>query len=363
MRTRSASTATATASIMKQPKRKREDVEDSDVKKATRGRGRPRKSPRSPPSEAEEETSPTTTSEMQLKKSTSPVPQVKVEAASQQRQTEGSPSAAKTLSEKKFAAWSKHATSSPYPDFPRPTPEECRTAHDILERLHGDVVRENFADPDAPSLEYPYVMDALVVAALGQATSWVNAKRAMKSMKAVYGSTFNYEAIVEGGMEKLVDALRPGGMQNRKAKILMRLLHDVKERHGKWDLQHLFNASDEEAVKEVVSYWGLGPKCAFCLLSICLKRDAFAVDTHIYRITGLWGWRPKDASKELAQAHLDARIPNEIKYALHYQFIVHGRQCPACRGNGDSKARCEYKVALMEVEKKSKGCSPKKEEL
>ncbi|WQF78709.1 Putative HhH-GPD domain, DNA glycosylase, helix-hairpin-helix, base-excision DNA repair [Colletotrichum destructivum] len=362
MQTRSASAATA--SIMKQPKRKREEVvDDSDVKITTRGRGRPRKTPRSPPSEAKEETSPTPTSEIQLKKSSSPVPQVKVEAASQQRQTEGSPSAAKTLSEKKYAAWSKHATSSPYPDFPRPTPEECWTAHDILERLHGDVVRENFADPDAPSLEYPYAMDALVVAALSQATSWANAKRAMKSMKAVYGSTFNYEAIVEGGMDKLVDALRPGGMQNRKAKILMRLLHDVKERHGKWDLQHLFNASDEEAVKEVVSYWGLGPKCAFCLLSICLKRDAFAVDTHIYRITGLWGWRPKDASKELAQAHLDARIPNEIKYALHYQFIVHGRQCPACRGNGDSKARCEYKVALKEVEKKSKGCSLKKEEL
>ncbi|WYZ35456.1 hypothetical protein EsH8_X_000103 [Colletotrichum jinshuiense] len=253
------------------------------------------------------------------------------------------------LVDRKWKAWSKHANSSPYPDFPRPTPEECQTAHDIMERLHGDQVRQNFADPDAPSQDYPYVMDALVVAALSQATSWSNAKRAMKSMKVVYGSPFNYNEIVEGGTEKLVGALRPGGMQNRKAKILLRLLHDVKERHGKWDLQFLFNATDEEAVKEVVSYWGLGPKCAFCLLSICLKRETFAVDTHIYRITGLWGWRPQGASRELSQAHLDARIPNEIKYALHYQFIVHGRECPACRGNGNPKARCEYKEALKSI--------------
>ncbi|KAK2771244.1 base excision DNA repair protein [Colletotrichum kahawae] len=255
-------------------------------------------------------------------------------------------SPAQKLSTKKWEAWSQHAHASPYPEFRRPTPEECQTTFEILENLHGDVVGENFADPDAPAQEYPYVMDALVVAALGQATSWANAKRAMKNMKVVYGSTFNYDAIVKGGMEKLIDALRPGGMQNRKAKILMQLLNDVKARHGKWDLQHLFNASDDDVVKEVVSYWGIGPKCAFCLLSICLKRDAFAVDTHIYRITGLWGWRPADASRELAQAHLDARIPNELKFALHYQFIVHGRECPACRGNGDKTAACEYKTAL-----------------
>ncbi|KAK7440884.1 hypothetical protein CaCOL14_001951 [Colletotrichum acutatum] len=264
--------------------------------------------------------------------------------------TVSSPPSTNKLSEKKFAAWSQHAQSSPYPDFLRPTHDECQVAYDILEGLHGDVIRGVFADPDAPAQEYPYVMDALVVAALSQATSWNNAKRAMKHMKDVYGSPFNYKAIVEGGMEKLVDALRPGGMQNKKAKILMQLLDDVKTRHGKWDLQHLFNASDEEVVKEVVSYWGLGPKCAFCLMSICLKRDTFAVDTHIYRITGLWGWRPRDASRELAQAHLDARIPNELKFGLHYQFIVHGQKCPVCRGNGDSKAVCEYRVRLRQRE-------------
>ncbi|GKT43480.1 putative DNA helicase INO80 [Colletotrichum spaethianum] len=346
MQTRAASAALA--GIVPPHKRKRDNLETSKSRKTTRGRGRSNKTPLGPSPDSKEEppcTSPIVTEVNQPL----PVLNIKSEAASP-RCPEDSPSA-KKLADKKWTAWSKHANSSPYPDFLRPTAEECQTAHDILEKLHGDVVRENFADPDAPSQEYPYVMDALVVAALSQATSWANAKRAMKNLKVVYGSTFNYAAIVEGGINKLVDALRPGGMQNRKAKILMKLLEDVKERHGKWDLQFLFNASDEEAVKEVVSYWGLGPKCAFCLLSICLKRDTFAVDTHIYRITGLWGWRPLEASREMAQAHLDARIPNEIKFALHYQLIVHGRECPVCRGNGDSKATCNFKVMLDETKK------------
>ncbi|KAF5637019.1 base excision dna repair [Fusarium sp. NRRL 25303] len=256
-----------------------------------------------------------------------------------------------SLSEKKLASWSRHSASSPFPDFYHPTSKECQVVHSLLQDMHGDAVKENFAQGDEPVADgqYTSVMDALVVAALSQATSWKNAKRAMNHMKQVYGSTFAYDAIVEGGIDKLREALRPGGMQNRKSKILMGLLKDVKSRHGRWDLQFLFSSSDEEVTKEVVSYWGLGPKCAHCLMSICLKRDRFAVDTHIYRLSGLWGWRPRDAGIGKVQAHLDHRIPNEIKFALHYEMIVHGRECRACAG-GDKKAEeCPIRRALYKL--------------
>ncbi|KAF1924866.1 uncharacterized protein M421DRAFT_424287 [Didymella exigua CBS 183.55] len=85
-------------------------------------------------------------------------------------------------------------------------------------------------------------------------------------------------------------------------------------------------------------------------MSICLQRQSFAVDTHIHLITGLWGWRPKDASREKAQAHLDAMIPVELKFALHYLFIVHGRECPQCCGNANAKALCEFKQEVKKIE-------------
>ncbi|KAF4949916.1 hypothetical protein FSARC_13337 [Fusarium sarcochroum] len=256
--------------------------------------------------------------------------------------------ASASLSERKLASWSRHSASSPFPDFDHPSAKECQIAHHVLQDMHGDTVKANFAQGDEPVADgqYTSVMDALVVAALSQATSWKNAKRAMNHMKQVYGSAFAYDAIVEGGVDKLRDALRPGGMQNRKSKILIGLLQDVKSRHGRWDLQFLFNASDEEVVKEVVSYWGLGPKCAHCLMSICLKRDRFAVDTHIYRLSGLWGWRPHDAGVEKVQAHLDHRIPIEIKFALHYEMIVHGRECRACASGIEQSLKCPVRKAL-----------------
>lgn len=102
---------------------------------------------------------------------------------------------ASALSQKKYSNWSQHANSSPFPDFPQPTQDQCHKAHDILEKLHGDQVRENFAqEEDGPMAEgkYEVVMDALVVAAVSQATSWANAKRALSSLKSVYGSSFAY---------------------------------------------------------------------------------------------------------------------------------------------------------------------------
>ncbi|RSM08705.1 hypothetical protein CDV31_008047 [Fusarium ambrosium] len=272
-------------------------------------------------------------------KSTSPTS--KPRAISESVHNHTSPSNDQTTVQVKEQS-SNTAKPSPFPDFLRPTPSECKKAHDILKGLHGDAVREVFTAPDAPAEDYPYAMDALVVAALSQATSWSNVRKAMQSMKDVYGSPFAYSSIVEGGNDKLVDALRPGGMQNRKAKILMTLLNDVKSKYGKWDLQHLFTKTDDEVIAEVTQFWGIGLKCAHSLISICLKRDVFAIDTHIYRLSGLWGWRPAEATILRAQAHLDARIPNELKFPLHYLMIAHGSACLRCRENGKPRGHCKF---------------------
>ena len=241
---------------------------------------------------------------------------------------------------KKWKAWSDHATSTPYPDFGRPTNRECKVAYDILWDLHNDAVEAEFDDTNTPET-IPFVLDAMIVAVLSQATSWSNAKRAMDSMKATYGSVFAYEDIYTGGSEKLQETIRCGGLHVRKTKIIISILEQVKQRYGRWSLDHLLEASDEDAMKELMSYKYIGPKSAFVVMGWCLKRNRFTVDTHVYRIAGLWGWRPKEATREKTQSHLDALIPVELKFKLHFFLIQHGRTCPACRGGSKSNEPCE----------------------
>lgn len=249
------------------------------------------------------------------------------------------------LADKKYQAWSTYATSSPFPDFPRPTPEQCLKANGVLHEMHHLDVEKEFNDPNTPET-IPYVLDAMMVAVLSAATSWNNAKRAMNSMKEVYGSVFAYQEIFEGGKAKLEETIRCGGLHIRKSNIIMNMLEEVQKRHGKWDMDYLFNVSDEDAMQELMHYKGMGPKCASVVMNWCLKRNAFTVDTHIYRIAGLWGWIPEGISREKAQSHLDARVPLSVKQSLHFLFIAHGRSCPACRAPSTKGATCEARKKM-----------------
>ncbi|PIA91678.1 putative DNA glycosylase [Cercospora beticola] len=250
----------------------------------------------------------------------------------------------------KFERWKTDSKDSPFPKHTRPTPEECKIAHDYLDKQHGSDVDAEFNDPYTPETIHN-VLDAIVVALLSAATSWSNAKRAMASMEQNYGSVFAYDEIMRRGREELQETIRCGGLHIRKSKLIFEMLNQVEARNGKgnWDLNYLFNVSDEEAMQELLKYKGIGPKCAFVVMNWCLKRNGFTVDTHVYRLAKLWGWTPESASREKTQAHLEHRIPSELKFRLHFLMIQHGRKCEYCRGGSKSQEPCE--VARMQKEK------------
>lgn len=254
------------------------------------------------------------------------------------------------LAARKVHAYSTNATSSPYPNFHHPTPKECQIAHDVLSRLHQADVDREFEDPDTPET-IPHVLDAMIIGVLSQATGWSNAKRAMAGMRKAYGSIFAYDEIVSGGMDKLRTALQPGGLHVRKSGLIMGILEQVHKEQSDWNLDYLFDLRDQEAMQELIKYKGIGPKSASVVMTWCLKRKSFTVDTHVYRVAGLWGWRPEEASREKAQAHLDAVIPDAFKFGLHFLLIQHGRTCPACKGGAKPGQKC---TARDEMEKRLK---------
>lgn len=192
----------------------------------------------------------------------------------------------------------------------------------------------------------PSVLDALVRTILSQNTSDKNSTRAKLSMNKIYGGSDEWEAIYAGGQEKLQDAIKCGGLAAVKSKVIMSILEQVKERYGEFSLDHMFNKTDEEAMSELIGYKGVGPKTASCVLLFCLQRESFAVDTHVYRIAGLLGWRPKSATRDQTHAHLEVMIPDEDKYGLHILMVGHGKKCEECKAGGRSVGKCELRKAF-----------------
>ncbi|PHH71665.1 hypothetical protein CDD80_5080 [Ophiocordyceps camponoti-rufipedis] len=203
-----------------------------------------------------------------------------------------SPEKAALLRDRKLKTFAAHAQNSPFPNWPRPTDADCQLAHAILARLHGDRVQPAriVAPTDTAGCgASPSVLDALVRTILSQNTSDVNSSRAKRNMDVVYGGSDKWEAIVEGGQEKLQQAIRSGGLSVVKSRVIIRVLEQVKSRYGSYTLDHLFHVSDEDAMREMLSFQGVGPKTASCVLLFCLRRASFAVDTHVYRLAEVWG--------------------------------------------------------------------------
>ncbi|KAL9620611.1 MAG: hypothetical protein Q9160_004865 [Pyrenula sp. 1 TL-2023] len=259
----------------------------------------------------------------------------------------------KSLADSKLAKYATYSTSSPFPKFSHPTSDECHLAHNILTKLHGQRERPKEVKASATTAgcgDSPSVLDALVRTILSQNTSGGNSTRAKRSMDKVYGRSDAWEKIVEGGIDKLEDAIRCGGLANVKSKVIMSILEQVHEKHGSYSLDHLHKVpSADDAMKEMLSFKGVGPKTASCVVLFCLGRESFAVDTHVYRIVGFLGWRPKSADREETQAHLEVMVPGELKYPLHVLLVGHGKKCGECKAGGKiqkGEKRCPLRKAF-----------------
>jgi len=230
---------------------------------------------------------------------------------------------------------------SPFPTFTHPTHSECREVYKALGKLHGVPRRPASLSKDTSASdcgEVPNVIQAIVRTILSQNTTQENGSRAYKSMESKFGR-MNWEAINQASHAELAEAIACGGLGKVKANFIKLLLADVLAKYGKFSLDHFHNQTDEEVFSELVKYKGVGPKTASCVLLFCLKRESFAVDTHIFRITKKIGWIPPSANREQAFLHLDERMPKDLKYPLHTLLIRHGKSCKNCAANGKTREK------------------------
>lgn len=308
---------------------------------------------------------------------------------------------------------------SPFPTYPQPTPEECQEVNRILEKEHGKVTAPKTIP--TPSLnssgcgEVPSVLDALIRTRLSAATNGANSSRAFRGLVETFGiikegvgkGSVNWDKVRLAPKQQVFSAIQSGGLADVKSRDIQKILNMVHEENqarkddlttngnAEYDdategaqekkaeiakaqsdvlsLDHLHTMTNDEAFNKLLGYPGIGPKTASCVLLFCMQRPSFAVDTHVFRLTRWLGWVPSDSvargmvkrgeSKSAAvtrnstYAHLEVRIPDELKYPLHYLLIRHGKECGWCSAKaGQAKRVGVCPVAgLMTGKGRSKG--------
>ncbi|KAF7939409.1 uncharacterized protein EAE97_007489 [Botrytis byssoidea] len=276
------------------------------------------------------------------------------------------PATSKTPQKSKYD-YSSNALS-PFPNWPAPTPEMVEMVFRLLEDKHGKIE----ISQSKPSLglriegcnqDEPALIDAVIRARLSAGTNDMNASRAFMSILTTFGrlkpgtgpGIVDWEAVRLAPLEKLYEAIKTGGMGNvksRSCKAILDMVYEenvIRRQRGEvptnsrgidlLSLEHMRSLSKDEAFDKFITFPGVGPKTAACIISICMQHNAFAVDTHVYRICTWLGWVPPGTSRDGMFAHLETKIPDHLKFDLHYLMIRHGRFCGRCQANTSSTGK------------------------
>lgn len=177
------------------------------------------------------------------------------------------------------------------------------------------------------------VLDELIATVLSQNTSDTNSGPAYAELRRRFP---DWDQVRQTPVARIAAAIRRAGLANQKALRIKAILQRINEQRGDLSLEFLHNVPVREAEEYLVSFPGVGPKTAACVLLFACRKPVLPVDTHVHRLAqriGLIGPRT-DAAK--AHLELARMVPAGQVLEFHIQLIRHGRTVctarkPQCR--------------------------------
>jgi len=197
---------------------------------------------------------------------------------------------------------------------------------EIVERLS-----ELYGEPELRTHGDP--MTELVLTILSQNTSDGNSGRAFMRLTSRFPT---WETVKAADPAQIEDAISIGGLAKVKTPRIKRVLEDVWEQRGSFDLAFLGEMPLDDAKSWLTALPGVGPKTAACVLMFGLGRPALPVDTHVHRVSQRLGLVPNKATAEKSHDLLEAILEPDDVYPFHISLIKHGRRiCHAQRPKCD----------------------------
>ena len=171
-------------------------------------------------------------------------------------------------------------------------------------------------------------MDELVSCILSQNTNDINRDRGFAALKARYPG---WQAIVDAPTAELEETIRPAGLANQKAPRIQAALRTIYDERGEYNIDFLDEMDIDEAKDWLTRLKGVGPKTAAIVLCFAYNREAFPVDTHVYRVSKRIGFLPEKISVDKAHDLMEAIVPPKDYYGFHILLIRHGRDTCTAR--------------------------------
>jgi len=194
-----------------------------------------------------------------------------------------------------------------------------------LVEMYGNKKQTGFRDPT----------EELILTILSQNTNDLNRDRAFTSLTSRFNS---WKDISEARVSSVASTIRVGGLANIKAGRIKKILKQIGEKSGDYSISFIKKMADNEAWDYLMSFDGVGPKTASCVMMFSLGKNFMPVDTHVHRVSKRLGIIPANMNAEKAHDwYREMNVPVSL-YRLHLNLIQHGRtlcrpgkpKCPEC---------------------------------
>ena len=168
-------------------------------------------------------------------------------------------------------------------------------------------------------------------------------KQVNKVTPAVFERWPDANAMAEASVEELFPMVKSCGFRSKAGNIIA-ACRIIKEKHG---------GQVPDTMEELTALPGVGRKTANVVLFNAFGIPAFAVDTHVFRVSNRMGLCKADTVEE-TERQMTRLIPREKWGQAHHWLIWHGRklckaQRPLCEECG-VRGLCSYAAKSMKNE-------------
>lgn len=136
-----------------------------------------------------------------------------------------------------------------------------------------------------------------------------------KATAKLYAVANTPQAILDLGLEALMEHIKTIGLYKTKAKHVMQTCRLLLERHG---------GEVPNSRESLEALPGVGRKTANVVLNTAFGQPVMAVDTHIFRVANRTKIAPGKTVREV-EDKLVRWVPKAYLYDAHHWLILHGR--------------------------------------
>lgn len=183
--------------------------------------------------------------------------------------------------------------------------------------------------PDAEcELNHSNNFELLIAVVLSAQTTDASVNKVTGKLFEKYPDAFK---LAEANLSDVISIIKSIGLYQNKAKNIIKLSKDLVEK---------YNGEVPNTREELESLSGVGRKTCNVILSNCFKVPAFAVDTHVSRVSKRLMLAKKDDDVLTIEKKLMRFFPSDLWGKLHHQFIFFGRY--KCKAKNPECDNCPF---------------------